>query len=340
MLIPTIIHALMITSFVFFMMLVVEYVNVQSRGGWERLFVGRRWSQYLLAAGLGAIPGCLGAFTVVTLYSHRILSFGALVAAMVTTSGDEAFVMLALIPREAISMTLILFGGSIALAYFIDGMSWSQTVVNRIDSHPLPIHQQESCRCFDKTRIIPQLKLISWQRLLLLLGVGLFILSLIWGKIGPAEWNWKKITFVIGSFTSLFILATVPEHFLQEHLWQHLIKKHLLRIFLWTLGTLLVVHYLDSWINVDQFIAENYFIVLLIAVSVGLIPESGPHLIFVTLFVQGSLPLGILLANSASQDGHGTLPLLAMSKRSFLVLKIINLLFGLILGVLFYYWGR
>ena len=93
-------HALMITSFVFAMMLVIEYVNVLSRGSWQQKLTRGRWAQYLLAAFLGATPGCLGAFAVVAMYSHRVLSLGAVVAAMIATSGDEAFVMLAMIPRQ------------------------------------------------------------------------------------------------------------------------------------------------------------------------------------------------------------------------------------------------
>lgn len=67
-------HALVITGFVFVMMLVVEYVNVLTRGAIQQHLPQQRWSQLLLAAGLGITPGCLGAFVVVTLYAHRALS--------------------------------------------------------------------------------------------------------------------------------------------------------------------------------------------------------------------------------------------------------------------------
>jgi len=181
MLIATMKHALMITSFVFIMMLVVEYINVQSSGGWKRLFEGKRWRQYLLAAGLGALPGCLGAFTVVTLYSHGIVSFGALVATMVTTSGDEAFVMLALMPKTAILITSILFLGALLLAYFVDSLPWKLDFRKKLDFHALPMHEEESCLCFDRSQIIPQLKSISFHRFLLVVAVLLFGFSLVTG---------------------------------------------------------------------------------------------------------------------------------------------------------------
>jgi hypothetical protein len=46
------------------------------------------------------------------------------------------------------------------------------------------------------------------------------------------------------------------------------------------------------------------------------------------------------MANSIVQDGHGMLPLLAESKKSFLWVKIINIIVGLIVGLsgYFFYW--
>ena len=66
----------------------------------------------------------------------------------------------------------------------------------------------------------------------------------------------------------------------------------------------------------------------------GIIPESGPHLLFVTLFDQGNVPISTLVASSIVQDGHGMLPLFAYSWRDFLAVKGINLLVGILVGAL------
>ena len=95
-------QAIMISGFVFVMMLVIEYINVQTKGLWRTHLLGNDWKQYLLAAILGIIPGYLGAFTAVPLFSHRLISFGAIVTTMIATSGDEAFVMLAMFPQKAL----------------------------------------------------------------------------------------------------------------------------------------------------------------------------------------------------------------------------------------------
>jgi len=73
-------------------------------------------------------------------------------------------------------------------------------------------------------------------------------------------------------------------------------------------------------------------IMLVLALLVGIIPQSGPHIIFVTLFASGAIPFSILMANSIVQDGHGAIPLLAESPRSFMVMKAIKLVLGIIVG--------
>jgi hypothetical protein len=70
-----------------------------------------------------------------------------------------------------------------------------------------------------------------------------------------------------------------------------------------------------------------------VAALVGVIPESGPHLVFATLYATGMLPFSVLLTSSAVQDGHGMLPLLAESRAEFLRVKAINVVAGLVLGV-------
>jgi hypothetical protein len=328
-------HSIMITSFVFSMMLMIEYINVQTKGSWQENLKNSRWRQYILSVILGATPGCLGAFTVVSLYSHRVVSFGALVATMIATSGDEAYVMLSLFPGKTIILTIILIVVALIIGYLTDAFAKNpQMLLDKMD-HQFEIHEHEVCDCLNKNVIIEQLKKLSLERGALLIMLSAFMIGFLMKIIGPPVWNWVKITYVISFAFGLFIVLTVPEHFLEEHLWEHIFKKHLFRIFLWTFGALYAVHMLESFMNLEQWIQSNTFTVLGIASLVGMIPESGPNLIFVTLFAKGALPFGILVANSIVQDGHGTLPLLAFSGRAFLIVKIINIAAGLLVGAMF-----
>jgi len=325
-------HALMITGFVFVMMLVIEYVNVQTKGLWQKGISENKWKQYLFAALLGAIPGCLGSFTAVALYSHRLISFGAIVTTMIATSGDEAFVMLAMFPGKAILLTGIIFVIGIIAGFIADRFSFLKNSNSKLTENKFPLHDEEKCNCFNPALILKELKNASFRRIVLIIIVALFLLSVVTGVIAGGAKTWVKVTIIIVVSFSLFVVATVPEHFLKEHLWEHIVKVHLLRIFLWTFGTLLVVHFLMNYIDLETIIKTNMLWVLLIAVLVGVIPESGPHLIFVTLFASGSIPFSILLASSISQDGHGMIPLLAESKKSFIYVKLVNIIVALFVG--------
>ncbi|MDO8899504.1 MAG: putative manganese transporter, partial [Bacteroidales bacterium] len=92
------------------------------------------------------------------------------------------------------------------------------------------------------------------------------------------------------------------------------------------------IYFVNQYVNLSGWITANLWIVLGLALLIGIIPESGPHYIFVMLFAQGALPFSILLASSIVQDGHGTLPLLAESQKSFVAVKIANILVAFIVG--------
>ena len=317
------------------MMLIIEYVNVLTKGDWQESLKKYPWMQYVLAAFLGATPGCLGAFTIVALYTHNVVSFGALVTVMIATSGDEAFVMLSLFPRMTIFLTLILLVIGLGAGFLTDLLFKPGMVAPGSQDRGFEFHD-EDCVCFPRGEILNQLEKLTLQRGLLLFSLVLFIAALLSGQLGPPAWNLIKVTLLGGSLVALFITATVPEHFLEEHLWEHIVKVHIPRVFLWTLGALVLMALLLHSLDLGSWIKANYLTVLLIACLVGLIPESGPHMIFVTLFAEGTISFGILLASSIVQDGHGMLPLLAESKKDFISVKVINLSVGLLVGLAWY----
>jgi len=113
-------QSLTITLFVLSMMLIIEYLNVFSKGIWSNKLSTSVWKQILLAALLGIIPGCLGAYTAVSLYIHNVIGTAALATAMIATSGDEAFFMFSIIPETAIWINIIIFFIAIASGFVIN----------------------------------------------------------------------------------------------------------------------------------------------------------------------------------------------------------------------------
>jgi len=159
------------------------------------------------------------------------------------------------------------------------------------------------------------------------------------GILGPSSWNWKRMTFMGLAICSLYIGMVATDHYLNSHIWDHIIKKHLFRVFLWSFGALLFVHLgLTLW-NLDNFIHQHMFWVLFIGALLGIIPESGPHLIFVMVYAQGLVPFSVLFTTSFVQDGHGMLPLLSYSLKDSMLIKGLNLVFGLVVGCILFALG-
>jgi len=177
-------RAIMITGFVLMMMVIIEYLNVMTRGVWQQGLRGSRWRQYLLASFLGATPGCLGAFTVVSLYTHREVSLGALVAAMVATSGDESFVMLSMIPKQAPVIFIVLFSIALVTGFITDKIFDGKTSCQAACPTEYDTHEEEICHCFPWGNLRKQWGEGFAVRGFLVAVLLLFIVAVLTGLIG------------------------------------------------------------------------------------------------------------------------------------------------------------
>lgn len=332
--------ALTITSFVFAMMLLIDYINVLTRGKVDVLLKKRKYAQYTITSFLGSTPGCLGAFMNVSFYMHGIISFGALVAGMIATSGDEAFVMLSLFPKTAVFLFAILFVVGIISGFITDKIipaKRSEEVSQSCKVYDDFISKCD-CRPLSIKEIFLEFKNLSLERFLFVFILIIFMYGLTSGIMGPEE-SWLRLTFLIILVLSLLIIITVPGQYLHEHIWKHLAKKHVWKIFLWSSGAILVMNLGLEFFNLENLIKDNMFFILLMSVFVGIIPESGPHLIFVMMFSKGLIPFSVLLASSIVQDGHGMIPLLSCSLKDSMKVKGINVIVGLSIGLIVYFLG-
>ena len=329
------------------MMLLVDFGDTVSHRRMSAVMKGGRWRQYVLSSFFGSTPGCLGAFMNVSFYLHGLIGFGAIVGGMIATSGDEAFVMLAQFPMVAMALFGLLFGCGVLFARISDqlillmGITPCEACLQSNCEH-CQSDENEQKKIDDTFRpfnLINNFQSLTFTRFWIISLILAFLISVFLGIIGPSSWNWKRITFTILSLCALYITSVATEHYLKFHIWDHIIKKHLLRIFLWTFGALFFVHWGLSFWNLDAIIRHHMGWVLVSGALIGIVPESGPHLIFVMLYAQGMVPFSVLFTASFVQDGHGMLPLLSYSIKDSVLIKIFNLVFGLITGGLLYTAG-
>lgn len=333
--------------FVFIMMLVVDFIDTGNKQKLTKLIQGSRWRQYMLASSLGSTPGCLGAFMNVSLYVHGIISFGAIVGGMIATSGDEAFVMLAEFPGKAMLLFALLFICGVLFAWLSDRLI-KLFKITPCESCKSAVCEQclageegvkKISDVLNPNQGLKNLRRLTLLRFVLLLILVALLVLIILGVLGPEAWCWKKVTFIILAIIPIYVVTVVSEHYLLSHIWDHIIKEHLLRVFLWSFGALMFVHIGLSYWNLNAFIQQHMLWALLIGAAIGLIPESGPHLVFVMMYAHGIVPFSVLFTVSFVQDGHGMLPMLSYSIKDSLLIKLFNIVFGVIVGGTLYYIG-
>ena len=386
-------NSILITGLVIVMMMMIESLNIESKGLFFKGLKKTKIGQVIFGALLGSIPGCMGGFATVSLYTHRMFSFGALVAMMIASSGDEAFIMLAMIPDKALIIFAVLLVVAIIAGILTD------LIYDKV--HKRHCHQEDHSECGAKTNCHDGFTVcetesadehhnhqtkgsksrhFTWKRFVMFIGLAIFIAALSTGQLGHdhsahshdththihhhhdgcshtdtatcqhehtacqheedsvsptinlLDEQWMNVLFAGLSVIVLVVLIFASDHFIEEHLWNHIIRKHLLTIFCWTFGILLIVGIGLQYVRLDEWISNNTALMIILATLIGIIPESGPHMIFVTLYATGIVPLPVLLASSISQDGHSSLPLIAESRKSFLWAKLINCAVALIIG--------
>lgn len=365
-------NSVLITGLVVIMMMMIESFNIESHGQFFAGLRKSRFGQIVVSAMLGSIPGCMGGFASVSLYTHRMISFGALIAMMIASSGDEAFVIIAMLPEKSLWIFALLFGIAVAAGIVTD------IIYDMI--HSRKCHKADHSGCGDEMHCKDSFEVhedivvhrhdgkksgdrhFTWHRALMFFGTMIFIAALASGFLGhdhgqghgheheaeTAECvheshigatginllseDWMNVVFAVLSVVVLGFLVFGSDHFVEEHLWKHIVRKHLPGIFAWTFGVLAFIGIGMEFIDVSRWISGNTAIMIVLATLIGIIPESGPHMIFVTLYASGIVPFPVLLASCISQDGHSSIPLLAESKISFAKAKLINCAVALIAG--------
>jgi len=256
------------------LLILTEYLEVKFKDKIREVITGKPLNQYVVASLLGAIPGCMDAFLVVSLYIHGLVGFGALTAVMLSTAGDEAFIMLAMAPEAAVKI----FAITIILG-IIGGFLADETVKR------LKIKTCENCLI---------------------------------------ETHEEKTN----------------AHFLKEHIYNHIIKKHIPKLFLWIFVPMTLVEFLIQNFDFASVISGMpVSTLILFAAFVGIIPESGPHMIFLILYSKGLIPFSVLLVSTLSQDGHGLLPLLSHTVKDTLYVQVFTTLFSLVIGMILLVMG-
>ncbi len=119
-------ESLNITLIIFVLMVVVEILILKFQDKIIDFVRKNRFVSYVISSFFGIIPGCVGTFAMDSLYMSGLLGFGGIIAVMIATSGDEAFLMMSMVAKGEIafmtllSLVAILFALGVIGAFIAD----------------------------------------------------------------------------------------------------------------------------------------------------------------------------------------------------------------------------
>lgn len=111
---------LQVGVFVGAVLLLFGVINYKMEGRFIEKIENAKKFQPLLGALLGLTPGCGGAIFIMPMYIKGTVSFGTVVATLIATMGDAAFVIIAALPEKFILVSVLSLLIAIITGYLVD----------------------------------------------------------------------------------------------------------------------------------------------------------------------------------------------------------------------------
>ncbi|GAB3681382.1 putative manganese transporter [Salinisphaera aquimarina] len=317
-------------------------------------------AQVPLAAGLGLLPGCGGAIVVVTQFVNGRIGFGALVAVLIATMGDAAFLLIAAAPGTAgvvlgVSLVCAVLGGWAVDAIHgpgymrpearADGAA-APSARGRVESRPwldrgwfalwaagMPLavaiaFQQDPNAWFGP---LSEYEPATW------LGfAGAMLALLMWaarvGGTAPAGLMQERSSALANPGHGMAVERPVQGHGLLALATRASPDTNFVTV--WVIVAFLLFELSIAFTGTDPSAWFNIAAPLmpLMGVLVGFIPGCGPQILLATLYLSGVVPMSTLLANAISNDGDALFPALALTPRAALLATLYSAVPALMVG--------
>ncbi len=111
---------LQVGSFVGAVLLLFGFINYRRSGEFVKSIERSKKWQPIWGALLGMSPGCGGAIFVMPLYIRETVSFGTVVATLIATMGDSAFVIMSTLPLHYIVVSVVSIIAGVISGYIVD----------------------------------------------------------------------------------------------------------------------------------------------------------------------------------------------------------------------------
>ncbi len=363
---------LVVGVFVAPILLLFGYIDYKKAGKLTQVMEkSKRW-QPILGALAGLIPGCGGAIMIMPLFFKKSVTFGTVVAALLASTGDSAFVLISTVPIQYLVVSVVAFPLAVFTGYLVDMSKLGENIIKKYDvrqerKEELIFFQQEkgyvTLQTPQKVKLqgfLSQNKLIYFYWIIIVFGLILGILNLF--QVDINELFFPNLGVILGGSGTMFsiILMVLSKKILNDDTYVET-KKKLLSMQNTFINNAKETAFIVTWVFVAFLVFESSMFIMgggsyaagieiikvailatgltsvILGAVVGLIPGCGPQIIFIVLFSKGIIPFAALLANAISQDGDALIPLLALDRRSAFWATVITTIPAVIIGLLVYW---
>lgn len=309
-----------------------------------------RYLQAPMAAFLGALPGCGGAIIVVTQYTRGHVSFGSVVAVLIATMGDAAFLLIAREPTTGLLMMAMGFSVGTVTAWVVDAFHGTQFMRPKSEAISRPVRPAGVEQKAEPLPLITRIANRAWIYLVVPGAIlGLFVATQfdtdqLFGSLAglePTHW------FGVAAGVLCLAMWGLSRRAKTSHLGQgqdpsdvrtlstseRVIKDTnfvtswvVLGFLVYELGVYAAGGGIESWLQVwAPFVP-------FVAILVGFIPGCGPQIVVTSLYLTGAIPLSAQLGNAISNDGDALFPALALAPRAAILATLYSAVPALIVG--------
>lgn len=340
-------------AFVGAVLLLFGYINYKKSGNFIATIEKSKRFQPLIGAFLGLTPGCGGAIFIMPLFFKKSVTFGTVVATLMTTMGDAAFVMIAARPFHYLVVSSMALIVGVVTGYLVDMTSLGDNILKKYEKRMLILRgarsQEDVLRNGPMSSVEKKRSNFFNYGFWSLIGVGLVlgIMGLVQVDINELFIpSLGEIVGVTGTMLAIFLVIK-GKKFLRddtpetEECKVSSLKKTFIEnaletafVIMWVFMGFLAYELLTLGLGMGDYetgelVIQNWLLAtgiisIIIGVAVGIIPGCGPQIIFITLFINGLVPFSALLANAISQDGDALFPLIAIDRRSAIWATVIN----------------
>lgn len=321
------------TLFIFFGL--EKFANIDA----EKMLQDSGRKQVLIAAFLGALPGCGGAIIVITQYVTGRLSFGAVTAVLTATMGDAAFLLIAQEPVTGFAIMAMGFGVGTLSGYIVDAIHGPDFLRQK----PRRSSYDEEARLSGGRNL---------ERLWVFLMIPGFVLGILTAfqidcdalfgtsllpqptlTIGAAGGVLSVLMFIVPRFLNRYI-PPKEQHFPPSLSITSRVISDTNFVTAWVVLAFLMfeVSVFAFGISLENVFKGYVIFTPMIALLLGFIPGCGPQVLVTTLYLAGAIPLSAQISNAISNDGDALFPAIAIAPKVAVIATLYSAVPALIFG--------